>query len=104
MNGTKKGSYGELAKWLTHRPSAPPPFLIHRSYIFFKDIMTDKFHSLTVVLEEDIREDDALAIINAIKMTKGVLTVTPHVADVNSTMAHARIKADYHRKIIEIFD
>ena len=42
--------------------------------------MTDRFHSLTVVLEREIRDDDAEPIIAAIKMIKGVAEVTGEVA------------------------
>jgi hypothetical protein len=34
--------------------------------------MTDRYNSLTVVLDRDIREDDAEHILNAIRMIKGV--------------------------------
>ena len=64
--------------------------------------MTDRIHSYTVVLEKDIREDDAEPIINAIKIIKGVLTATPHVADINSTVAKARVRTECLRNIIDI--
>lgn len=34
--------------------------------------MSDRVHSITVVLEKDIRSDDAEWVINAIKMIRGV--------------------------------
>lgn len=37
--------------------------------------MTTRFNSLTIVLEKEIREDDAEHLINAIKMLRGVLSV-----------------------------
>jgi hypothetical protein len=61
--------------------------------------MTDRFHSLVVVLEKDIREDDAQAIIDAIKMVKGVLTVDGLVADPTSMMAYARARSDLQHKL-----
>jgi hypothetical protein len=61
--------------------------------------MTDRFHSLVVVLEKDIREDDAQAIINAIQMVKGVLTVEGLVADPTSLMAYARARSDLQHKL-----
>lgn len=43
--------------------------------------MTDRYHSLTVVLDHDIREDDAQTIVDAVGMIKGVLSVTGNVSD-----------------------
>jgi hypothetical protein len=54
--------------------------------------MTDKHAGYLIVLDQDIREDDAEAIINAIKMIKHVSTVTPVVA--NPTMYIAQNRAD----------
>ena len=43
--------------------------------------MTDRYSSLTVVLERDIRDDDAEPLIAAIRQLRGVLRVVPKVAD-----------------------
>lgn len=61
--------------------------------------MTDRYHSLTVVLAQDIRDDDAEALMSAIKQLRGVLTVTGKVADLDSHMAHERARADLGEKI-----
>jgi hypothetical protein len=39
--------------------------------------VTTRHGGYVVVLENDIREDDAEAVINALKMTKGVVSVQP---------------------------
>ena len=52
--------------------------------------MTDKYHTLTVVLEKDTREDDAEALLNAIGMFKGVVCVKGNVSDIQSMMAESR--------------
>lgn len=54
--------------------------------------MTDRFHTLTVVLERDIREDNAMPLINAIERLRGVLRVTATVADIESHMAEERAR------------
>lgn len=64
--------------------------------------MTDRYSALTVVLSEDIREDDAQAIINAICMIKHVLSVTPHVTDMADHIAEMRTRREYQNKIFEI--
>ena len=61
--------------------------------------MTDRIHSLTVILERDIREDDVQPIIDAIGMVRGVLKATPRVADHVSMMAEMRAKQHLTQRI-----
>ena len=49
--------------------------------------MTDRFNALTVVLDKNIREDDAQAIISAIYQLRGVVSVEGNVADPMSYIA-----------------
>lgn len=44
--------------------------------------MTDRYSHITVVFEKDIREDDAEPILNAIRLLKGVIAVTPNVDNI----------------------
>lgn len=39
--------------------------------------MTDRYMALTVVLERDLREDDAAGLITALQQLKGVVDVRP---------------------------
>lgn len=41
--------------------------------------MTDRLDGFFVVLEKDIRDDDAASTIEAIKHIKGVIAVQPHI-------------------------
>ena len=43
--------------------------------------MTDRYIAFTVVLDREVREDDAEPILKAIAMIKGVREVVPLVAD-----------------------
>jgi len=52
--------------------------------------MTDRYNSLIVVLEKDIRDDDAEFIINAIRMIKGVCNVQGNISNHESYMAEQR--------------
>ena len=61
--------------------------------------MTDRYNMLTVVLAKDIREDDAAALINAIRMLKGVLAVEPHVADPQDFLAELRAREHLRAKL-----
>lgn len=64
--------------------------------------MTDRFNALTVVLEKDIRDDDAEAIIQAIKMVKGVLSVDGNVADIEAHLATERVRRELLQKLIGV--
>lgn len=61
--------------------------------------MTDRYHAFTVVLETDIRSDDAEELLKAILMLKGVLSVNPHVPDIDSHVARQRARAELVEKI-----
>ena len=52
--------------------------------------MTDRFHSLTVALSGDSREDDAEALMNAIRLLRGVLDVAGNVSDAGAWTAERR--------------
>lgn len=64
--------------------------------------MTDRFNALTVVLDHDIRDDDAEHILNAIRMVKGVLSVEGNVVNTDDFIHSARIRAEIAEKIREI--
>ena len=65
--------------------------------------MTDRYHSVAVVLKKDVREDDAEFILNAIRMIKGVLSVKPYIADHVAHMAEERAKKELEDRILEVF-
>jgi hypothetical protein len=52
--------------------------------------MTDRHAGYVVVLAEDIREDDAESTLNALRMVKGVVSVTPVIADYELVVARGR--------------
>ena len=54
--------------------------------------MTDRYHTLTVVLQANIREDDAKPLMDAIQQMRGVSKVSGVVADINSHMAEERAR------------
>ncbi len=61
--------------------------------------MTDRYHTLTVALEKDIRTDDAQPLIDAISQMRGVLAVGGNVADSGTWMAEERAKSDLAQKL-----
>ena len=48
--------------------------------------MTDRHSGYVVSLDHDIREDDAEAVLNALKMIKGVLSVSPVMSEMGVQM------------------
>lgn len=52
--------------------------------------MTDRVNAFVVVLDKDVRIDDAEAWMNAIKMMKGVVSVTPNISSIDMHVAHMR--------------
>jgi hypothetical protein len=64
--------------------------------------MTDRFHSLTVALDRDIRDDDAEVLMSAIRQLRGVAQVTGVVADSASFMAETRVRIEFSRKLLEV--
>lgn len=64
--------------------------------------MTDRYHTLTVVLEKDTRTDDAEALINAIRMLKGVISVDGVVSDFDSHMAYSRVRSELSDELLAV--
>jgi len=69
------------------------------SAAFSRINMTDLYHTLTVVLERDTRDDVAEALIAAIKQMRGVLNVSGIVTDSASYMAEERARRELERKL-----
>ena len=61
--------------------------------------MTDRVHSLTVVLEKDLRVDDVESLIAAIKHFRGVLSVDTNISDSALHTAEMRAAFDLRTRI-----
>lgn len=64
--------------------------------------MSDRYHSLTVVLEHDVRDDDCEVLMAAIRQLRGVASVTGHVADFDSHMAEERARLKLGKELLGI--
>lgn len=64
--------------------------------------MTDRIKGYVVVLEENIREDDAEEITKAIGLIKGVLTVTPVKSGVEDIFIQERVRRDLLHKVFDL--
>ena len=64
--------------------------------------MTDRIHSITVILEKELREDDAQEIISAILCLKGVLTVRGNTMEPGWYAAREQVRRELKEKLWEI--
>ena len=64
--------------------------------------MTDRFNTLTVVLENDISDYDAETLMIAIRQMRGVFDVEGNVSDITARMAEARAKRELGQKLWEV--
>ncbi len=66
--------------------------------------MTDLHKGYVVVLDEDIPEDEAKAIIQAIQMIRGVVVVKPVLADaLDDEIIKTRVELEIRRSILNVF-
>jgi hypothetical protein len=63
--------------------------------------MTDRHAGYVVTLGTDIREDDAEAILTALRMVKGVITVEPVISSYEVHIAESRARAEFQRKVVD---
>lgn len=61
--------------------------------------MTDRHSGYTVVLDKDVREDDAESIRLALSMVKGVHSVIPHVANHDLAVAERRVRREMEDRL-----
>jgi hypothetical protein len=64
--------------------------------------MTDRYYALTVVLEKDIRDDDAEPILNAIMMIKGVRSVEGNISTPETWMAEERARMELGKRLLAV--
>lgn len=63
--------------------------------------MTDSIHSITVVLEHDMKEN-AEPLISAIKCMKGVVSGEGNISDYDSHVAEERARMHFGKKLWEV--
>ncbi len=66
--------------------------------------MTTRLKGVLVTFEQDIREDDAEILINAIRMLRRVLDVVPVPNSVDDYIAEMRVKTELRKKLWEVLD
>jgi len=63
--------------------------------------MTDRVKGLYVALDKDYRDDDVQALIDAIKMLRGVAEISTKVAQVDDYFNRAQIRYDIQSKLFD---
>jgi hypothetical protein len=66
--------------------------------------MSDRYNYLTVILEHDLKDEDAEPLIAAIKQLRGVLTVTPNVRDPGSLLVEQRARRELAEKLWQVLE
>jgi hypothetical protein len=61
--------------------------------------LSNRYNYLIVVLEKDLKDEDAQPLLEAIKCLRGVLSVTPNVNDPDDWMAQERVRAELSEKL-----
>ena len=64
--------------------------------------MSDRYNYLTVVLERDLKDEEAEPLIAAIKQLRGVLSVAPNVTDATALLAEERVRSELRKKLWQI--
>ena len=66
--------------------------------------MTERYKGFIVTLSDNIREDDAEAIINALRMIKGVADVSPVCANADDRIIRARVWHELTDKVFRALE
>lgn len=64
--------------------------------------MSDRIKSITVVLEDNVRDDEAQAIVEAIKCMRRVVSAEANVADIEHYSARMQIRREIGEQLIGV--
>lgn len=64
--------------------------------------MTERHAGYIVTLAEDVREDDADAVLTALRMISGVVSVKPVTADIGMVVARERVHSEVREKVLAL--
>lgn len=64
--------------------------------------MSDRFNGFLVIMENDISEEAAQGLMNAMRHFRGVISVTGNVASVNDRIATERAKQEFARRLLDV--
>ena len=64
--------------------------------------MTDRYKGAVVVFDREIREDDAEALMTALSMLRGVVSVAPTLAGFEDAMVEMRRDAYWRKRLLDV--
>lgn len=64
--------------------------------------MTDRIHSLTVVLEREMRDDDVDGLAEAIRRLRNVCSVSLNVAELEHYAAKEQARRELTKKLLDV--
>lgn len=64
--------------------------------------MTDRHAGYLVTLANDMREDDAEAVMTALRMVRGVISVEPVQANIDQMIAMGRVNAEWTDRLFDL--
>jgi ribose 5-phosphate isomerase len=64
--------------------------------------MTDRYNALTEILTEDTRDDDAKALISAIRQLKGVVDVKGNVSNPSDIVEQTRVRRELAEALFKV--
>jgi hypothetical protein len=66
-------------------------------------VMSEKINGVFVTLDHDIKDEQAEWLLNAIRMIRGVIDVTPNVVDHGEAyVAEVRVRSELSTKLFEV--
>jgi len=65
--------------------------------------MSDRINGFSVVLKNDLKDEDFEYVKNAVLMIKGVLNVKENVATVQDWIIRERLNSEYKEKILNLY-
>lgn len=64
--------------------------------------MTDRHAAYVVTLAKDMREDNAEAVMTALRMVRGVISVEPVQANIDQMIAMGRVNAEWTDRLFDL--
>lgn len=64
--------------------------------------MTDRHAGYIITLKEDIREEESQAVISALGLMRGVISVEPVASDLALHIAQRRARTDLGQRILDL--
>jgi hypothetical protein len=66
--------------------------------------MTERYAALTIILEQNMRDDDTESLITAIRQLRGVLDVQPVPASLELLIAESRVRRDLITRLYAVLE